>query len=86
MALDLPIYLIVGAQPVSLVETEDGGAALRGWDFEKREMTFGAASWDDVVALQPGLPVLDSFELSEGDVVSVTKREFNRAVLNLMAG
>ena len=86
MPLDLPIYLIVGAQPVSFVRTEDGGADLRGWDFKKKQMTREAASWDDVVDLQPGLPVRDSFEFSEGETVEVTKRVFDRAVRKLMAG
>ncbi len=52
MPLDLPIYLIVGDRPVSLVETPDGGMSLMGWDFERRGMTREAASWDNVVDLQ----------------------------------
>ena len=81
MPLDLPIYLIVGAKPVSVVATP-GGMRLMGWDFERREMTRDAASWDDVVDLQPG-PVLESFEFSEGDTVRVDKRTFDRAIRRL---
>ncbi len=44
MPLDLPIYLIVGAKPVSMVRLPGGGMRLLGWDFERREMTRDAAS------------------------------------------
>ena len=86
MALDLPIYMIVGAQPVSLEATPDGGASLKGWDFKKRRMTREAASWDDIEALQPGLPVRESFQFSEGDVRKVTKEEFDEALARLERG
>ena len=86
MALDLPIYRIVGAQPVSFEPTPDGGARLLGWDFKKRKMTREAASWDDIEALQPGLPVRESFQFSEGDVRKVTKEEFDEAVAGLVRG
>lgn len=83
MAFKLPMYFIVGDQPVSFESTEDGGALLLGWDFKKKEMTQEAASWDDVVGLQPGVPVEGSAHFSEGDTVQVTKREFNAAVRRL---
>ena len=86
MALGLPIYLIVGAQPVSLEETPDGGMRLMGWDFVQRKMTRDAASWDDVVAIQPGLPVKGNSNFSEGDVVEVTKAQFDAAVARLERG
>ena len=86
MALNLPIYRIVGAQPVSFEPTPDGGADLKGWDFKKRKMTREAASWDDIEALQPGLPVRESFQFSEGDVRKVTKEEFDKAVARLARG
>ncbi len=38
MAPYLPIYRIVGAQPVSFELTPDGGAVLKGWDFKKRRI------------------------------------------------
>ena len=82
MPLKVPLYLIVGNQPVSL-ERIDGSVTLRGWDFGQRKLTIEAASWDDVVDLQPGIPVLDSFEISEGETVEVTKAEFNRAIREL---
>lgn len=44
------MYLIVGRQPVSWTRTEDGGSILLGWDFEKKELTQAAASWDDVIS------------------------------------
>lgn len=83
MAFKLPVYLIIGDQPVSLERTEDGGALLLGWDFDQKKMTQDAASWDDVVGLQPGVPVEGSAHFSEGDTVQVTKREFNAAVRRL---
>lgn len=83
MAFKLPVYLIIGDQPVSWESTEDGGSILLGWDFKKKEMTQEAASWDDVVGLQPGVPVEGSAHFSEGDTVQVTKREFNAAVRRL---
>ncbi len=86
MALDLPIYRIVGAQPVSFEPTPDGGAVLKGWDFKKGKMTREAASWDDIEALQPGLPVRESFQFSEGDVRKVTKEEFDEALARLVRG
>ncbi len=86
MALDLPIYRIVGAQPVSFEPTPNGGAVLKGWDFKKRKMTREAASWDDIEALQPGLPVRDSFEFSEGNVLKVSKEVFDEAVARLVRG
>ncbi len=86
MALKLPIYLIVGDQPVSLVETPDGGMDLTGWDFELKEMTRDAASWDDIVGLQEGLPVRGNCDFSEGgDTLSVTAEEFERRVAELAA-
>ena len=85
MPLDLPIYLLVGDQPVSLVATEDGGMALHGWDFEKRELTREAASWDDVLDLQPGLPVSGNTDFAEGESVRVTKAAFDLAVRKLLA-
>ncbi len=39
MAFKLPVYLIIGDQPVSWESTEDGGSILLGWDFKKKEMT-----------------------------------------------
>ncbi len=86
MALDLPIYRIVGAQPVSFEPTPDGGAVLKGWDFKKRKMTREAASWDDIEALQPGLPVQGNSSFSEGDARKVTKEEFDAAVARLARG
>jgi hypothetical protein len=84
MAFKLPMYLIVGDQPVSWEYTEDGGSILLGWDFKKKEMTQAAASWDDVVGLQPGIPVEGSTHFSEGgDTVRVTKRKFNAAARKL---
>ncbi len=83
MALELPMYFIVGDKPVSFERTEEGGALLLGWDFKKKEMTQGAASWDDVVGLQPGIPVKESAHFSEGGTVQVTKKEFNAAVRRL---
>ena len=83
MAFDLPIYMIVGNQPISFERTADGGAVLKGWDFERRAMRIGAASLDDIEALQPGLPVRDSFALAEGDTQRVTKAEFDAAVARL---
>ncbi len=83
MALELPVYLIVGQQPVSWERTEDGGSLLLGWDFKKKKMTQAAASWDDVVSIQPGLSVQVSASFSEGDTRQVTKREFNAAVRRL---
>ncbi len=76
--LKLPLYLIVGDKPVSFTRTADGGADLLGWDFGRKEMTRDAASWDDVVDLQPGLPVQDSFEFSEGETVQVTSARSTR--------
>ncbi len=86
MALNLPIYLIVGAQPVSLEPTPEGGADLKGWDFKERKMTREAASWDDIEALQPGLPVKGNSNFSEGDARKVTKEEFAEAVARLTRG
>ncbi len=86
MALNLPIYMIVGAQPVSLEATPDGGMALRGWDFKKRKITREAASWDDIEALQPGLPVRGNSNFSEGDARKVSKEEFDEAVARLERG
>jgi hypothetical protein len=83
MAFKLPMYFIVGDQPVSFEATDDGGALLLGWDFKKKEMTQDAASWDDVVGTQPGLPVETSAQFSEGDSRQVTKRQFNAAVRRL---
>lgn len=83
MPLDLPIYMIVGRQPVSMVRTKDGGAVLLGWDFDLGEMTTDAASWDDIVGTQPGVPVQGNAAFSEGDAVSVTKAEFDAAVREL---
>ncbi len=86
MALKLPLYLIVGDKPVSLVETPDGGGRLLGWDFEKKEMTRDAASWDDIVGLQKGLPVRGNCDFSEGgDTLPVTAEEFERRVAELAA-
>ncbi len=81
-----PIYVIAGEQPISLTETPDGRLDLRGWDFKKKKMTREAASWDDIEALQPGLPVRESFQFSEGDVRKVTKEEFDEAVARLARG
>ncbi len=53
---------------------------------ERREMTRQAASWDDVVDLQPDLPVLGSFGFSEGETVHVDKKTFDRAVRRLRRG
>ena len=61
------------------VSIDENGLALRGWDFE-RPMTRNAATWDDVVDLQPGLPVQGNAEFSEGEAVRVTKEAFDRAV------
>lgn len=83
MALKLPLYLIVGEQPVSLVETPDGGGRLLGWDFEKKEMTRDAASWDDVVDTQPGVPVQGNTDFSEGETRTVTLAQFNRQIRKL---
>lgn len=80
MPLELPIYLIVGLQPVALETTASGGLSLTGWDFERGEMTREAASWDDVVATQPGLNVAASYEFSEGDLRRVTASEFAQAI------
>ncbi len=86
MALKLPIYVIAGDKPVSMEETPDGGAALRGWDFDLGEMTRDAAAWDDIVGhLQPGLPVRGNTDFAEGDCVKVTKAEFDRHVAELRA-
>ena len=86
MALNLPIYMIVGAQPVSFEPTPEGGADLKGWDFKKRKMTREAAGWDDIEALQPGLPVKGNSSFSEGDARKVTKEEFDEAVARLARG
>lgn len=85
MALDLPLYLIVGRKPVSWERTADGGSILLGWDFDAKEMTIEAASWDDVVDLTPGVPVTDQLEFTEGDTVRVTKAQFDAAVKKLKA-
>ena len=83
MALELPAYFIVGQQPVSWERTEDGGSDLLGWDFDKKKMTRAAASLDDVMGLQPGLPVKSTAQFSEGETVQVTKRRFDSVVKRL---
>ena len=83
MALELPIFLIVGRQPVSWERTDDGGSMLLGWDFDKGEMTQDAASWDDVLGLTPGVPVADQGRFSEGDTEQVTRSAFDAAVRKL---
>ncbi len=60
--------------------------AGKGWDFEKRKMTRQAASWDDIEALQPGLPVKGNSNFSEGDVRKVSKEEFDEALARLERG
>ena len=74
MALKLPIYVIDGQQPVSMVETEDGGADLMGWDFEKKEMTRAAGSWISFVGFDAG-----------ADWRQVTRREFEDQIRKLKA-
>lgn len=74
MPLDLPLYLIVGRQPVSLTRTEDGGLALLGWDFDRGELTREAASWDDVTNEDPA---------DGGETVRVTRAAFDAAIREL---
>ena len=81
MALNLPIYVVVGSKPVSMVETADGGARLLGWDFTKGKLTRAAASWDDIVGLQAG-PVKDTRQ-SESDWREITKQEFDAEIRRL---
>ena len=75
MALKLPIYVIDGEQPVSMVETEDGGADLMGWDFEKKAMTRAAGSWDSIIGFNSG-----------ADWRQVTRTEFEAQVRKLERG
>lgn len=85
MALELPIYMIVGEQPVS-VEEVDGRLRIRGWSFAEGRMTQDAASWDDIVGhLAPG-SVRRQAKFSTGsDTKQVTKKEFLAAVAELEA-
>ena len=83
MPVELPIYLIVGRQPVSWEHTEDGGSILLGWDFELKEMTMQAASWDDVIGLTPNVPVAFQGNFAEGDTEQVTKKQFDAALRKL---
>ncbi len=82
MPLRLPLYVITGKKPTSL-ERIDGSVTLRGWDFDQRKLTIEAGDWDDVVDLQPGIPVRESFQFSEGETVEVSKAVFDQALRDL---
>ena len=88
MPLNLPLYMVVGEKLVSAEETADGGMALRGWDFRRREMTRAAVSWDDIVGhTEEGRKVQGSSAFAEGeDTFEITKEEFDRRLEELRGG
>lgn len=82
MALELPIYVIVGKRPVS-AELVKGRLRMRGWDFETGKMTRDAANWEDIVGhLEPGQAVKGNVDFAK-DTRRVTKKEFMAAVAEL---
>ncbi len=44
MALELPIYAIVGQKPIKMFRTPDGGSDLQAWDFDLGEFVRGGAN------------------------------------------
>lgn len=83
MGFELPIYVIDGNQPVSWEATDDGGSILKGWDFDKKKMTVGAASIDSITGVLNDESVRDNASFSESDVRVVTRGQFNAAVRRL---
>jgi hypothetical protein len=68
--MDLPRYCIVGARPVKLVQTDDGG------------MTCMAFNWD-TGEIERDMTMLTRALLPDGEVDIVTEEEFDQAVSRL---
>jgi hypothetical protein len=82
MALELPIYVILGERPVMMEETPDGGAQVLGWDFDKRELVPALGSLAEVVGMVPHCD--DPFE-ALGDREEVTREQFYAKIEELKA-
>ena len=70
--MDLPRYCIVGARPVKLVETEDGGMSCLAFNWDTGE-------------LERDMSMLTRAMLPDGEVDIVTEEEFDEAVSRLRA-
>ena len=68
--MDLPRYCIVGARPVKLVQTDDGGMTCMAFDWDTGEVE------RDMTMLARAL-------LPDGEVDIVTEEEFDQAVSRL---
>jgi len=68
--MDLPRYCIVGARPVKLVQTDDGGMTCMAFDWDTGEM-------------ERDMTMLTRALLPDGEVDSVTEEEFDQAVSRL---
>lgn len=89
MALNLPIYKIIGERPIKMVETSDGGAALRAWDWETNDFVRGGAN-EMAALMEYESPELgddstdpDTPPLGGADVRTVTKAEFDAHVAKI---
>jgi hypothetical protein len=91
MAFNLPIYKIVGKQPIKWVKTADGGSIILAWNFaEKNFVQAGAPEFDSFMEYElPGdgddvrnasTPIMGGI-----DVRTVTKAEFDAHVEDLKA-
>lgn len=68
--MDLPRYCIIGARPVKLVETDDGGMSCLAFDWETGE-------------LERDMSMLTRACLPDGEVDIVTEEQFDEAVSRL---
>jgi hypothetical protein len=68
--MDLPRYCIVGARPVKLIQTEDGGMSCLAFNWDTGE-------------LERDMSMLSRACLPDGEVDIVTEEEFDQTVSRL---